>query len=135
MRDALHQASVADEGERPMVDDRMVRPVEFVGQQPFRQRHADGVGKTLSEGTGCGLHTRRHPDLGMTGRSRTELTEPFQLLDRQVIAGEIQKRVEQHRPVAIRQNKTVAIRPSRIRWVVTKILPPQYLGDIGHPHG
>src|SRR3546814_2206100 len=68
----------------------------------------------------------------MPRRLRLELTEILQLLDRQVVAAQMQQRVEQHRAVPVRHDEAVAIRPLRIGRVVDKKVVPQDFGDIGH---
>src|SRR3546814_2056186 len=62
------------------------------------------------------------------------LTEILQLLDRQVVAAQMQQRVEQHRAVPVRHDEAVAIRPLRIGRVVDKKIVPQDFGDISHAH-
>ena len=59
MRDAFHQAAVADENVGPMIDDFVTGLIELRGEQPFGERHPDGVGEPLSQRTGRRLHARR----------------------------------------------------------------------------
>ena len=60
MRNAFHQATVAEKHIGAMVDNRVSGPVEFGGKQFFGERHADGVGDALTERTRCGFHARRN---------------------------------------------------------------------------
>ena len=55
-------------------------------------------------------------------------------LDRQVVAGQMQQRVLQHRAVAVRQHEAVAVRPMRIRGVVAQVPIPQRDRDLRHAH-
>ena len=75
MRDAFHQAAVADEHIGAVVDDVEAGPVEFGGEQLLGQRHADRIGQSLSEWSCCGLDARRQAELGMAGRATAELAE------------------------------------------------------------
>ena len=63
-----------------------------------------------------------------------QLPEPAQLVERQVITGEMQQRVLQHRPMAIREHETIAFGPVRIGGVVPQVARPQRNGDLRHPH-
>ncbi len=134
MRDALHHAAVARERVRPVVDDGMAGPVELRRQQPLAQRHADGVGQPLAQRPGRGLDPRRDPVLGMAGRLRAQLPEAAQLVHRQVVAGQMQQRVQQHRAVAVGDDEAVAIRPPRIGGIVAQVPVPQGDRDFGHAH-
>jgi hypothetical protein len=64
-----------------------------------------------------------------------QLAEALELADRQVVAGEVQQRVHQHRRVAVGQHEAVAVGPVRVRRVVPQVAVPQRDGDVGHAHG
>ena len=51
VRDAFHEAAVADEAVGVVIDDRQAFAVELAGQQFFGQRHADRVGQALAQRT------------------------------------------------------------------------------------
>ena len=134
VRDAFHQAAVADEHVGAMVDDRMAGAIELGREQPFGERHADRVGESLAERPGRRLDARRHADFRMAGRLRVQLAKAPELVDRQRVAGQVQQRVLQHRAVAVRQHEAVAIGPVRIGRVVAQVPVPQRDGDFGHAH-
>jgi len=60
-----------------------------------------------------------------------ELAEVFQLLHGQVVARQMQKRVNQHGSVAVGEHKAVAVAPMRVAGVVVQMLAPQSDCDIG----
>ena len=99
--------------------------VEFGRQQSFRERHADRIGQALAERAGGGFHARRHADLGMARRLRVQLAKAPQLLHRQLVAGQMQQRVQQHRAVAVGQHEAVAVGPVRVGRVVAEVARPQ----------
>ncbi len=68
----------------------------------------------------------------MPGCEIAELTEILQLVNRQIVACQVQQTVEQHRGMAIRQHEAVAVGPERIRRIVFQVVPPEDLGNIGH---
>ncbi len=131
--DALHQAAVADDHKRAMIDDGMAGPVELRGKRLFGDRHADRVGEALAERPGGGLDAEGDAEFRMPRRLGMKLAEALELLDRQLIAGEMQQRVEQRRGVAVRQHEAVAVGPGRVGRIVAQIAPPQHAGDFGEP--
>lgn len=67
MRDAFHQATVADEGIGEVVDDGQARAVELGRQQRLGQRHAHGVRHALAQRAGGGLDPGVMPTSGWPG--------------------------------------------------------------------
>ena len=135
VRDALHQAAVPGKHVGVVIDDVEARPVELGRKHPFRDRHADGVGQSLSERSGGGLHPGRAAVFRMAGRHGVQLAEAPQLVHRQLVAGEVQQRVEQHRAVAVGEHEAVAVGPFRIGGIVAQMAGPQRQRDLGHAHG
>jgi hypothetical protein len=70
----------------------------------------------------------------MARRLAVELAEVLDLLDRQVIAGQVQQRIQQHRAVAVGNHEAVAVEPLRVGRVVLQEVVPEHLGDVRHPH-
>ncbi len=133
--DAFHQAAVAQEGVGAVVNDRVAVAVELGGQQLLGQRHAHGIGDALAQRAGGGLHARGHVDLGVAGGQAVQLAEALQLGHAELVAGEVQQRVDQHRAVAVAEHETVAVGPVRVGRVVLEVTVPQRLGHVGHAHG
>ena len=98
--DALLEVAVGADAVGPVVDDGVAGAVELGGQAPLRDGHAHGVGEALAERPGGGLDARRQAVLRVARGARAELAEALQLVERQVVAGEVQQRVEQHAGVA-----------------------------------
>src|SRR5688572_12308061 len=101
-----------------VVDDGVAGPVEAGGEGGLGDRHPDAVGKTLSERTGRDLHPRRVSAFRVTRRPGTELAEALDLAERQVVAGEVEQAVEEHRTVTAGEDEPVAIRPAGVARVV-----------------
>ena len=133
--DAFHQAAVTKEHIAVVIDDAVARPVELVAQQLLGQRHAHRIGDALAERPGGGLHAGRETHLGMPRCLAVQLAETPELVDRQVVAAQMQQRVDEHRRVAIGQHETIAVRPVRMGRVVAQVLSPQGHGHLGHAHG
>ena len=80
----------------------------------FGDCQPDRFAEALAERTGRRLDAGRAFGFGMAGRLAAELTEVFDVVERKIVAGKIEQRVEQHRAVAGREHETVAIEPMRI---------------------
>jgi hypothetical protein len=71
----------------------------------------------------------------MPGGLGIELAKIPDLIQRDVlVAGQVQQRIQQHRAVAGRKNKTVAVGPPRVGGVELQELREQHRGDVGRPH-
>jgi hypothetical protein len=86
VRDAFHEAAVAEEDVREVIDDRVSRAIELAGQQALGEREAHRVGEPLAQRARRGFHAGRVADFRVPGRARVELAEAAQLLHRQVVA-------------------------------------------------
>ena len=127
--DAFLEIAVGRDDIGPVVDDRVAVAVELRGKTSLRDRHADGVGKSLPERPGRGLDARCQARLGMARRPRSPLPERAQLVEWQVVAGQVEQRVQQHRRVPCRQHEPVTVGPVRMRRRVAQEARPQ---DICH---
>ena len=67
MRDALHEAAIADKDISMMIDDIEISAVEPGGQDGLGQGHAHGIGQPLTEGAGGRLDAGRVAVFGMAG--------------------------------------------------------------------
>jgi hypothetical protein len=135
VRNAFHQAAVAEENIGAVIDDLVAGAVELVGQQLLGHGHADGVGDALAQRAGGGLDAGCVAVLGVARRLAVQLAEILQVVDRQLVAGQVQQRIEQHRAVAVGQHEAVAVGPLRVGRVVAQVAVPQHFGDLGHAHG
>ena len=119
MRHAFHQATVAEKDIRAMIDNVMAVTVEFRRQHALRQRHAYRIREALAQRAGGGLHAGRHAVLRMAWSFGVQLAEVFQFRDRQLVARQVQQRIQQHRTMPVREHKAVAINPRRVRRIMT----------------
>ena len=53
-----------------------------------------------------------------------QLAEVLEVVDRQVVAGQVQQGVDQHRAVAVGQHEAVAVGPFGVGWVVLEVMVP-----------
>ena len=80
------------------------------------------------------LDAGREVHLGVSRRLRSPLAEVLELVERQVVAREVQHRVEQHRRVAAREHEAIAVGPVRVGRVVAEVARPDLEGDAGERH-
>ena len=134
VRDAFHQAAVAEEDIGVVVDDVVAGAVELGGEDLLGERHADRVGDALAERAGGGLDAGGVAVFGVARGLAVQLAEALEFLDRQVVAGQVQQCVEQHGAVAVGQHETVAVGPFGVGRIVAQMAAPQHFGDLGHAH-
>ena len=134
MADAFHQTAVAEEDPGAVIDELEALAIEARGEQLLGECHADRIGDALAERAGRGFHTRRDAVLRMAGRLRVQLAKALELVERQVIAAQVQQRVVQHRAMAVRHDEAVAIGPLRVGRTVAQMIAPEHFGNIGHAH-
>ena len=134
-RDALLQVAVGADAVRAVVDDLVPGAVVASGQHALGQRHADRVPEALPERPGGRLDARRVVHLRVARRLRPPLPERLQIVDRQVVAGQVQRGVLEDAGVARRQHEPVAVRPVRVARVVPHILVVEQVRDGREGHG
>ena len=96
MADALHQATIAQEGVGVVVYHLKARAVELLCQQLFSQCHAHCVGNALAQRASGGLNAGGDAHFRVTWCFAVQLAKVLQLVHRQVVASEVQQRVNQH---------------------------------------
>ena len=134
VRDAFHHAAVAQDAIGVVVDHREAFPVEMRGQVFFRHGEAHGVGNALAERAGGGFHADGVLIFRMARRLGAVLTEGLQVVHRQPIAEQVQKRIDQHGAVPAGEHEAVAIVPLGIGVGVHHVLAPHGIGHGGGAH-
>ena len=133
--DAFHHAAVAEEHVGVVVNHLVPFTVELSRQHLLGNRHAHGIGNALPQRAGGGFNTRGVAVFGVAGGFAVQLTEVFDVVDADVIAGQVQQGVDQHGAVTVGQHKAVAVGKVGVGRVVLQIVTPQDFGDIRHTHG
>ena len=76
----------------------------------------------------------RHAELGVARRARAPLAEALQVVEREVVAGQVEERVEEHRGVAGREHEPVAVRPVGMGGGVAQEAGPERVRHGRHAH-
>ena len=133
-RDTFHQVAIAANAEDAMIEQPRIVALEACFEMPRRHRHPNPVAEALAERAGGGLDAVGHAVLGMSGRFASELAKLLDVVERKVVAGEIEQAVEEHRAVAGRQHETIAAEPLRISRVVAHEPREEQIADRRHRH-
>ncbi|MNE27528.1 hypothetical protein D3C80_1209410 [compost metagenome] len=112
----------------------MARAVELGTHDLFGKGKTNSVGQTLAERTGGGLDAWGVTELRVARGAAVQLTEGLEVVDGDVIAGQVQQRVDQHRAVTVGQHEAVTVGEGWIARVVLEVVTPKYFGDIRHTH-
>ncbi len=144
---ALHHAAVAAQRVDAVVEQRVARAVEVLGEPARRDRHADAGGDALSQRPGRGLDPRGPVVFRMAGAFAVELAEALQVVERhrrgaeplvigvdRLDPGQVQHRIEQGRGMARGQHKAVAVGPDRIVGIEAEEFLPQRVHHRRHRH-
>ena len=110
-RDALLQVAVGGDHVGAVVDDLVAGPVQPLREHALAEREADRGGDALAERAGRRLDPRRVPVLGVAGARRAELAEVLDVVERDAVARQVQRRVEEHRGVPAGEHEAVAVGP------------------------
>ena len=114
-RDALLQVAVGRDHVRVVIDDLVAVAVVALGQHALAERHADRRRDALAERPGGGLDAGGVAVLGVTGGRGAELAEVLEVVEREAVPGQVQRRVQEHRRVAAGQHEAITISPLRVR--------------------
>ena len=124
--DTLLEATVTGEGEDVVVEDLVVVGVVDGLGHLLGGGETDGVGNTLSEGTGGALDAGGVVlgvgELGVTGGHGVVLTEVLELIDGEVEASKVEPGVKEHGSVAGGKDEAVTVDPLGILGVVGHLL-------------
>ena len=132
LADALHQAAVAGQDIRIVVDELVA---EACVQHALCESHADRRRDALSQRTRRHLHAGGVPVLGVTGGPAAELAEVLQLVEAHgLVAGQVQQSIDQHRAVAGGKHEAIAVLPFRILRIEFQESREQHGGNVRHPH-
>ncbi len=131
--DAFHHVAVAGDEVDVMVYDLLVA-VEHRPHVRLGHRHANRVANPLAQRSSRRLDAGSVAELGMAGRLALPLPKLLQVIECELVAGEIEHAVQQHRCVPRRQHEAITIQPAGICRVVAKVLRPEDIGERRQGH-
>lgn len=101
----------------------------------FCHGHADSHAQAGAEGACRRFDARRVTVFRMTRCQGAVLTELFNVVHGQAVAVEMEQRIQQHRAVASREDKAVAVRPFRVLCVMVHVICPEFVCNGAAPRG
>lgn len=117
-----------------MVDHLVSGTVEPRPEMGLRNGRPDRVRDTLAERPSRRLNADGHVAFRMARRSTTPLTKRFDVVQRQVVARQVEERIQEHGAVPGREHEAITVWPARIQRVVSETPGPQDIGHPGCPH-
>ena len=99
-RDAFHQVAVTDDAVGHVVDNGVSLTVEFLRHEALSHRQADSGGEARAQGSRGHLDAGRVSVFWVTGGLRSPLAEVLDLIEREVVPGQVKQGVNQHRAMA-----------------------------------
>ena len=135
LRDALHQVAVGRDHVHAVVDDLVPRPVvalrqEALGHAPCRRRCRRPARAARSWSRRPGVRKCS----GWPGVRELPLAEPLELVEREVVAGQVQGRVLKDAGVSRGEHEAVAVRPVGVGRVRAQELAVDRVGERGERH-
>ena len=115
-----------------MVNNLESGTVEVSLEDLLGKGHADRVGDALPERAGGSLDAVSVAVLRVSRGLGVELAEVLQILHAHVVAGEMEKGVEEHGAVAVRKDEAVAVIPLGLLRIVLEETAPENLRDVRH---
>ena len=133
--DAFHQAAVAGEDVGVVVNQRQAVAVVARRHVAFGNGEADCGGDTLAKRPGGELNAGCVVVFGVAGGFAVQLAEVFQVVKREVVAGEVQRRVLQHGCMTVGEDEAVAVMPLGICRVGAQVVEPKDGCHVAMPIG
>ena len=112
-----------------MIDDVIAVLIESGGQMLLGDGHADSCRKALSEGTGRGLDAGGYTVFRVSGSLGSPLSEVLDVVERKIVAGQMQEGIEEHRSVSAGKDEAVAVEPFRIIGIMFEEVLPYCISD------
>ncbi len=117
-----------------MINNLVAIAIELRCQGFLGDRKTDGIGNALPQRAGCGFDTSGIAVLRVPWGAAVQLTKVFDVIHGDVIAGQVQQRIVQHRAVPVGHHEAVTVCPLRICRIVNQIVVPEHLGNVCHAH-
>ncbi len=132
--DALLHVAVGRDHVRVVIDDVVAGAVEAGGEHALGEREADARGDALAERAGGRLDPGRVAVLGVAGGRRAELAEVLEVVEREAVAAQVERGVQEHRRVAGAEHEAVAVGPVGVRRRVVHHARVEHVGERRERH-
>jgi len=132
---SLLEASITSKCENVVIEDCVVFGVVDGTGHLLRKSVSDGIGNTLSKGSGGALNSGssvlRVRELRVTGGLGVVLTEILDLLKGKIVASKVKPGVDEHGSMTSRKDETITVDPGGIFGVVAHLRSVEDSSDLG----
>ncbi len=130
-RHAFLETTIARQTKDMLVENAMLAGVEMCLRHFRCHRHTNRVAHALSQRTSGAFDSRRFKIFRMPRRFRMQLTKALYILDRNVVAAQVQPGIQEHAAVPGGKNEIVAIDPARLIWIMSEQITVEHRPDLG----
>jgi hypothetical protein len=101
------------------------RLVEGPGEVSCGDRHAHALTESLSQWAGRHFDAGGESVLGVARRDAAKLTEILDVIERNVVARQMEQRIKEHRTMPARKDEAVTSHPFRVAGIMAQVTRPQ----------
>src|SRR4029077_13464834 len=102
-----------------LVENAMLAGIEMCLRHFRCHCYTNRVANALPQRTSGAFDSRRFRIFRMSRRFRMQLTKTLYIVDRNVVAAQVQPRIQEHAAVPSGKNEIVAIDPARLIWIMS----------------
>src|SRR5438067_7258007 len=130
-RHAFLETTVARQAKNMLVENAMFAGVEMCLRHFRSHCHTNRVANALPQRAGGTLDAGCVAKFRMSRRFRMQLAKIFDVLDRNVVAAQMQPGIQKHTAVTGGKNEIVAIDPTRLIWIGSEQITVEQRPDLG----
>ena len=119
-RHAFLETTIARQTKNMLVENAMLAGVEMCLRHFRCHCHTNRVAHALPQRTGGAFDSRRFKIFRMSRRFRMQLTKTLNVLDRNVVAAQVQPGIQEHPAMPGGKNEIVALDPARLFWIMSE---------------
>src|SRR6266536_3719398 len=129
--DAFLETTVARQTKNMLVENTMLVGVEMCRRHFRRHCHTNRVANALPQRASGALDSWGFKKFWMPRSPRMQLTKIFNVVDRNVVAAQVQPGIQKHAAVSGGKNEIIAINPARLLWIVSEQITVEHGADLG----
>src|SRR6478672_6003762 len=129
-RHAFLETTISRQTKNMLVENAMLAGIEMCLRHFRCHCDTNCVAHALSQRTSSAFDSRRFKIFRMPRRFRMQLTKTLYVLDRNVVAAQVQPGIQEHAAVPSGKNEIVAIDPARLIWIMSEQIAVEYRPDL-----
>src|SRR6476646_3422160 len=129
-RHAFLETTISRETKNMLVENAMLAGIEMCLGHFRCHRHTNCIANALPQRTSGAFDSWRFKIFRMPRRFRMQLTKTLYILDRNVVAAQVQPGIQEHAAVPGGKNEIVAIDPARLIWIMSEQITVEHRPDL-----